>query len=166
MAEDSVEPQPQAEVENSPEAPLPSTPPTPTRTSYPSLSLQIWPPSQRTRDAVRSRLVENLSSPSVLTKRYGAFPIDEASSVARRIEEEAFGAASASASADAGSVDEGIEVIQIYSKEISKRMLETVKARAPAPTEGSPIAGDVSPPPAAAAAEEEVSAAESEPPVS
>ncbi|KAH7652436.1 WPP domain-containing protein [Dioscorea alata] len=166
MAEDIPEPQPQVEV--SPEAAPP--PPTPPRVAYPSLALQIWPPTQRTRDAVRSRLVENLSSPSVLTKRYGAFPIDEASTVARRIEEEAFGAASASAAADAGSVDEGIEVIQIYSKEISKRMLEAVKARAPAPAESSPGSVEVNSPPATSAADdatgEEASAAESDSPAS
>ncbi|KAM0936719.1 putative WPP domain-containing protein/3 [Dioscorea sansibarensis] len=72
MAEDIPEPQPQPQVEVSSEAAPP--PPTPPRVAYPSLALQIWPPTQRTRDAVRSRLVENLSSPSVLTKRYGVSP--------------------------------------------------------------------------------------------
>lgn len=54
--------------------------------------------------------------------------------MAKRIEEEAFESVGATAATD----DDGIEILQVYSKEISKRMLETVKARssesgAPAP---------------------------------
>ncbi|KAK4274646.1 hypothetical protein QN277_017840 [Acacia crassicarpa] len=89
------------------------------------ISFSIWPPTQRTRDAVINRLIETLSTPSVLSKRYGTMHSDEASSVARQIEEEAFAAAGGSASAE----DDGIEILQAYSKEISKRMLDTVKAR-------------------------------------
>ncbi|GAB2222460.1 hypothetical protein Droror1_Dr00013682 [Drosera rotundifolia] len=88
----------------------------------------IWPPTQRTRDAVINRLIETLSQPSILSKRYGSLPHDEASAAARAIEEEAFVAASA-AGGDAASVDEGMEILQAYSKEISKRMLEKVKSK-------------------------------------
>ncbi|XWS21253.1 hypothetical protein CRYUN_Cryun30bG0039700 [Craigia yunnanensis] len=91
-----------------------------------NLTLRIWPPTQRTRDAVINRLVETLSSQSVLSKRYGTIPEDEASAAAKSIEEEAFSVAGASFSVD----DDGIEILQLYSKEISKRMLDTVKARA------------------------------------
>ncbi|XWS14760.1 hypothetical protein CRYUN_Cryun35bG0035800 [Craigia yunnanensis] len=91
-----------------------------------NLTLRIWPPTQRTRDAVINRLVETLSSQSVLSKRYGTIPEEEASAAAKSIEEEAFSVAGASFSAD----DDGIEILQVYSKEISKRMLDTVKARA------------------------------------
>lgn len=89
------------------------------------ISFSIWPPTQRTRDAVVNRLIETLSTPSVLSKRYGTMNPDEASSVARQIEEEAFATAGGSASAE----DDGIEILQAYSKEISRRMLDTVKAR-------------------------------------
>ncbi|KAK8705585.1 hypothetical protein V6N13_049183 [Hibiscus sabdariffa] len=92
------------------------------------LTLRIWPPSQPTRDAVVNRLVETLSSQSVLSKRYGTIPEEEASSVAKSIEEEAFTLAGAAFSPD----DDGIEILQMYSKEISKRMLDTVKSRASA----------------------------------
>ncbi|KAK6938628.1 WPP domain [Dillenia turbinata] len=91
-----------------------------------NISFSIWPPSQRTRDAVIDRLIETLSTPSVLSKRYGPLPSDEASAAARRIEDEAFSTASSPAGAD----DDGIEILQAYSREISKRMLETVKAKA------------------------------------
>ncbi|KAE8731321.1 WPP domain-containing protein 1 [Hibiscus syriacus] len=91
-----------------------------------NLTLRIWPLSQRTRDAVINRLAETLSSQSVLSKRYGTIPEDEASSVAKSIEEEAFSVAGADFSPDS----DGIEILQMYSKEISKRMLDTVKSRA------------------------------------
>ncbi|XP_027148360.1 MFP1 attachment factor 1 [Coffea eugenioides] len=90
-----------------------------------NVSFSIWPPTQRTRDAVINRLIETLSSPSVLSKRYGVIPTEEASEAAKRIEDEAYAAAGASASTD----DDGIEILQIYSKEISRRMLDTVKSR-------------------------------------
>lgn len=90
-----------------------------------AISFSIWPLTQRTRDAVITRLIETLSTTSVLSKRYGTVPHDEASEVSRRIEEEAFSVATSSASSE----DDGLEVVQLYSKEISKRMLETVKAR-------------------------------------
>ncbi|KNA23629.1 hypothetical protein SOVF_023290 [Spinacia oleracea] len=104
-------------------------------------SFSIWPPTERTRDAVINRLIETLSTPSVLSKRYGSMPSDEASSTARAIEEEAYNAAADSSSttaADASSgpassIDEGIEILQVYSKEISKRMLDAVKSRAATP---------------------------------
>ncbi|XP_022716021.1 MFP1 attachment factor 1-like [Durio zibethinus] len=98
------------------------------------LTLRIWPPTQRTRDAVINRLVETLSSQSVLSKRYGTIPEEEASAAAKSIEVEAFSVAGASFSAD----DDGIETLQAYSKEISKRMLNTVKARAAAATADAP----------------------------
>ncbi|XWS25556.1 hypothetical protein CRYUN_Cryun27aG0078200 [Craigia yunnanensis] len=100
-----------------------------------NLALRIWPPTQRTRDAVINRLVETLSSQSVLSKRYGTMPEDEASAVAKSIEDEAFLVAGASFSADD---DDGIEILQVYSKEISKRMLDTVKARVAAAAADAP----------------------------
>ncbi|KAL3514413.1 hypothetical protein ACH5RR_027130 [Cinchona calisaya] len=101
-----------------------------------NVSFSIWPPTQRTRDAVINRLIETLSSPSVLSKRYGVIPHEEASEAAKRIEDEAYAAAGASASAD----DDGIEILQVYSKEISRRMLDTVKSRS-----ASAQAADASP---------------------
>ncbi|CAI8599293.1 unnamed protein product [Vicia faba] len=101
------------------------------QTKLSSAGFSIWPPTQRTRDAVITRLIETLTTPSVLSKRYGTLPSDEAASAARQIEDEAYSVASDSGAPDGG---DGIEILQVYSKEISKRMLETVKAR---PTIGS-----------------------------
>ncbi|KAK1299625.1 MFP1 attachment factor 1 [Acorus calamus] len=105
-----------------------------------NISLSLWPPTQRTRDAVVNRLVETLSAPSsVLSKRYGSLPHDEADSAARLIEEEAFSAAVASGIGAGAGDDDGIETLHVYSKDISRRMLETVKARA-AVSSSSPTA--------------------------
>eukprot|EP00262_Sarcandra_glabra_P006165 TRINITY_DN18296_c0_g1_i1.p1 TRINITY_DN18296_c0_g1~~TRINITY_DN18296_c0_g1_i1.p1 ORF type:complete len:173 (-),score=31.63 TRINITY_DN18296_c0_g1_i1:268-726(-) len=120
--------------------------------------LSIWPPSDRTREAVIKRLVETLSSPSVLSKRYGSLPLDEASSAARSIEQEAFSAASVSYHGDD---DDGIEILQIYSKEISKRMLDSVKSRAPPPPSSSSLDHLQTPPPVPAT-NEDISSVESE----
>ncbi|XP_022768700.1 MFP1 attachment factor 1-like [Durio zibethinus] len=118
-----------------------------------NLTLRIWPPSQRTRDAVINRLVETLSSQSVLSKRYGTIPKDEASAVAKSIEEEAFSVAGASFSAD----DDGIEILQVYSKEISKRMLDTVKARAGAASADAPSGPEADTKDSGAASDGEIS---------
>ncbi|PIN21079.1 hypothetical protein CDL12_06229 [Handroanthus impetiginosus] len=92
---------------------------------YSKAAFSIWPPTERTRESVRNRLIETLSSPSILSKRYGTVSREEAADAAKIIEEEAFEAAGKAASAD----DDGIEILQVYSKEISKRILDTVKAR-------------------------------------
>ncbi|KAK4796543.1 hypothetical protein SAY86_028869 [Trapa natans] len=123
-----------------------------------TVKFSIWPPSQRTRDAVIARLIDTLSNPSVLTKRYGTVPADESASTARLIEDEAFAAANGGAAAD----DDGIEILQIYSKEVSKRMLDFVKSRpssSAAPTATPADSVDLS---VVASSEEAASTVESE----
>ncbi|EAY88987.1 hypothetical protein OsI_10471 [Oryza sativa Indica Group] len=107
-------------------------------------SFSIWPPTQRTRDAVVRRLVDTLGGDTILCKRYGAVPAADAEPAARGIEAEAFDAAAASGEAAAtASVEEGIKALQLYSKEVSRRLLDFVKSRsaaaaaaAAAPSEG------------------------------
>ena len=53
-------------------------------------------------------------------------PSDKASSATRLIEMEAFSTDVASASAE----DDGIEILQVYSHKISRKMLDIVKTRA------------------------------------
>ncbi|CAL0323804.1 unnamed protein product [Lupinus luteus] len=132
MSDPETAPAPVSDQEtNLPPPPQMEAPPQPNTSSNPptikpsSISFSIWPPTQRTRDAVINRLIETLSTPSVLSKRYGTLSSDEASAAARQIENEAFAAAGASTDED------GVEILQAYSKEISKRMLDTVKARVP-----------------------------------
>lgn len=93
--------------------------------SKPSISFSIWPPSERTRKAIVSRLIENLTIQSPISKRYGTLSAEEAEVTAKQVEEESFTVAGGDKKVD----DDGIEVLQVYSKEISKRMLEVLKAR-------------------------------------
>ncbi|XP_060199380.1 MFP1 attachment factor 1-like [Lycium barbarum] len=102
-----------------------------------NISFSIWPPTERTRDAVINRLIESLSTPSVLSKRYGTLPHEEASVTAKLIEEEAFNAAGSTANGDG----DGIEILEVYSKEISKRMIDTVKSRSVDASEPSSTSG-------------------------
>ncbi|KAF3794300.1 MFP1 attachment factor 1 [Nymphaea thermarum] len=115
---------------------------------FPSMAFSVWPPSQKIRSAVIQRIVETLSNPSVLSKRFGVMDVEEASSTARIIEDQAFLAASSSRSLESGAggpVGLGIEALQLYSKEISQLIIDAVKARA------SPDENPQSPPPADAA---------------
>ena len=127
-----------------------------------SSSFSIWPPTSRTRDAVINRLIETLSNPSVLSKRYGSIPSEEASSIAKSIEEESYDVAASKAAANStsvSSIDEGIEILQVYSKEISTRMLAAVKSKGATPAP-DPDASEISAPPEsdrATVASEEVS---------
>ncbi|RCV45989.1 hypothetical protein SEVIR_9G500700v4 [Setaria viridis] len=107
-------------------APAPSAPGDQSAAAF---SFSIWPPTQRTRDAVVRRLVETLAGDTILCKRYGAVPAADAEPAARAIEAEAFDAAAATGGA-AASVEEGIEALQFYSKEVSRRLLDFVKSRA------------------------------------
>ncbi|KAL9667147.1 hypothetical protein QQ045_001496 [Rhodiola kirilowii] len=93
----------------------------------PVISFSIWPPSERTRKAIVSRLIENLTTQSPMSKRYGTLSDEEAAVTAKQVEEESFEVAGGDKAVDA---DDGIEVLQVYSKEISKRMLEILKAKA------------------------------------
>lgn len=119
MSDPVLQPQP----DYSPGTPPPTEAPPPLPNF--AASFTIWPPTQRTRDAVINRLIETFTTLSVLSKRYGTLSLDEASVAANQIEADSFSVADASASPD----DESIQILEVYSKEISKRMIETVKTR-------------------------------------
>ncbi|XP_060170584.1 MFP1 attachment factor 1-like [Lycium barbarum] len=95
------------------------------KTEPTNLSFSIWPPTQRTRDAVVQCLIETQSSHPILSKRYGTVPLEKATDTARLIEKEAFNYAGSSSSPD----NEDIKILRVYSKEISKHLLDTVKDR-------------------------------------
>ncbi|KAE8812456.1 MFP1 attachment factor 1-like [Hordeum vulgare] len=65
------------------------------------------------------RLVDTLAGDTLLCKRYGAVPTADAEPAVRAIEAEAFDAAVVGGGA-AASVEEGIEALQLYSKDVSR----------------------------------------------
>ncbi|KAI4976348.1 hypothetical protein ZWY2020_049955 [Hordeum vulgare] len=77
------------------------------------------------------RLVDTLAGDTLLCKRYGAVPTADAEPVVRAIEAEAFDAAVVGGGA-AASVEKGIEALQLYSKDVSRRLLDFVKSRSAA----------------------------------
>ncbi|XP_073038134.1 MFP1 attachment factor 1-like [Primulina eburnea] len=93
-----------------------------TASKHTHVSFSIWPPTERTRDAVRNRIVESLT---IVLKREGTLSREEAFDLAKRFEEEVFESVCETASTD----DDGIEILFVYYEEISQRMLKTVKAR-------------------------------------
>lgn len=99
------------------------------------VSFRIWPPSQKTRDAVVNRLIETLTNEFIFAKRYGTLESEEASIVAKSVEEEAYGVAAVLGGDDG----DGIEILGAYTKEISKRVLESVKTRTLNPNADSPV---------------------------
>jgi hypothetical protein len=131
------ETKPDQESSLAPPSSTDASPPQPNFTA----SFTLWPPTQRTRDAVINRLIETLSTSSVLSKRYGTMSADESSVAARKIEDEAFSVADAFSSSD----NDSIKILEVYSKEISKRMIETVKARSSLVDDGNASAVTSSP---------------------
>ncbi|KAI4975191.1 hypothetical protein ZWY2020_048798 [Hordeum vulgare] len=94
-------------------------------------NLRSSPPSSPVHRR-RSPSVDTLAGDSFLCKHYGAVPAADAEPATRTIEAEAFVAAAVAGGA-AASVEEGIEVLQLYSKEVSRRLLlDFVKSRSAA----------------------------------
>ncbi|WJX09504.1 RNA polymerase III-inhibiting protein maf1 [Trifolium repens] len=91
-------------------APPSSTVASPPQPNF-NASFTLWPPTQRTRDAVINRLIETLSTSSVLSKRYGTMSADESSAAARQIEDEAFSVADAFSSSD----NDSLKILEIPS---------------------------------------------------
>ncbi|XP_051150821.1 MFP1 attachment factor 1-like [Andrographis paniculata] len=117
----------------------------------PNARFSVWPPSDRTREAVRNRLIETLSSPSILSNRYGTISREEAVDAAKLMEEEAFHVAVAAAKTSDG---DGVEILQVYAKDISKRMLEKVKAGSGNSEAAPPATTEVNEPPPIKAVED------------
>jgi hypothetical protein len=75
--------------------------------------------------------MQTMVAPSVHSQRYGAILEPKAKRAAAVVEVEAFAATSESvATASLSTAEEGIEVLQAYSKEVSRRLPEFTKSRA------------------------------------
>ncbi|KAL5208949.1 hypothetical protein ABZP36_004572 [Zizania latifolia] len=111
----------------------------------PGFSFSIWPPTQRTRDAVVKHLVDTVDGDTILYKRYGAVPAADAELATRAIDAEAFDVVAVNGVV-AASMEEGIKALQLYSKEVSRRLLDFIKSRSAAgkvepPSEEAPSEG-------------------------
>nr|XP_043612148.1 RAN GTPase-activating protein 2-like [Erigeron canadensis] len=88
-------------------------------------SIKLWPPSHNTRLVLVERIVKNLTTPSILSRKYGLLSKEEAEEDAKEIESAAFVAASQQFEKEPES--DGTSAVQVYAKESSKLMVEVVK---------------------------------------
>lgn len=87
--------------------------------------MKLWPPSQSTRLMLVERMTKNLSTPSVLSRKYGLLSKEEAEEDAKQIEAIAF--ASASQHFEKEPDGDGSSAVQLYAKESSKLMLDVIR---------------------------------------
>lgn len=71
------------------------------------------------------RMTNNLTTPSIFTRKYGLLTQQEAEEDAKRIEDLAFAAANKHFQNEPDG--DGTSAVQIYAKESSKLMLEAIK---------------------------------------
>lgn len=90
-----------------------------------SLSIKLWPPSQSTRLMLVERMTKNLTTPSILSRKYGPLSKEEAEEDAKQIEAVAFIAANQHFMKEPDG--DGSSAVQLYAKESSKLMLEVIR---------------------------------------
>lgn len=89
------------------------------------LSIKLWPPSQSTRIMLVERMTKNLTTPSVLSRKYGLLSKEEAEEDSKRIEESAFAIANQHYEKEPDG--DGSSAVQVYATQSSKLMLEVIK---------------------------------------
>ncbi|GJS40690.1 Ran GTPase-activating protein 1 [Tanacetum coccineum] len=94
-------------------------------THGPMRSIKLWPPSHSTRLVLVERILKNLTTPSILSRKYGLLSKEEAEEDAKQIESTAFIAASQQFDKEPDS--DGGSAVQVYARESSKLMVEVVK---------------------------------------
>lgn len=97
-----------------------------------TISIKLWPPSQSTRLMLVERMTKNLTTPSILSRKYGLLDKEEAEVDAKKIEAVAYDAANQHFEKEPDG--DGSSAVQLYAKESSKLMLEVIK-RGPQPKE-------------------------------
>ncbi|KAL4558775.1 hypothetical protein LXL04_036977 [Taraxacum kok-saghyz] len=108
-------------------------------------TIKLWPPSHGTRLVLVQRIVKNLTSPSILSRKYGILSKEEAEEEAKQIEASAFTIANQHFEKEPDS--DGGSAVQTYAKESSKLMVEAVK-RGPKPKsepESEPVPDSLTP---------------------
>lgn len=88
-------------------------------------SVKLWPPSQSTREMLVERMTNNLSNPTIFTRKYGSLSREDASRSAKKIEDAAF--SSANSHYEKEPDGDGSSAVQLYAKECSKLILEVLK---------------------------------------
>ncbi|XP_061991535.1 RAN GTPase-activating protein 2 [Rosa rugosa] len=104
-------------------------------------SLKLWPPSQNTRQVLVERMINNLSTKSIFTEKYGTLSKEEAEENAKQIEDVAFVAADQKYEKEPDG--DGGSAVQLYARECSKLLLEVLKRGSS--SKESTVASDTTP---------------------
>lgn len=88
-------------------------------------SIKLWPPSQNTRKVLVDRMIKNLTTESIFTKKYGTLSEDEAKENAKYIEDVAFSTADEHYKKEPDG--DGGSAVQLYARECSKLLLDVLK---------------------------------------
>ncbi|CAH9080581.1 unnamed protein product [Cuscuta europaea] len=88
-------------------------------------SIKLWPPSETTRKILVDRMTNNLSTPTIFTRKYGSLNKDDAHEKAQQIEGIAFSVADRHY--DKEPDGDGSSAVQLYAKECSKLIIEALK---------------------------------------
>ncbi|RAL38459.1 hypothetical protein DM860_002437 [Cuscuta australis] len=90
-----------------------------------TISIKLWPPSESTRKILVDRITNNLSTPTIFTRKYGSLNKDNAFEKSKQIEDVAFSVANSHY--DKEPDGDGSSAVQLYAKECSKLILEALK---------------------------------------
>ncbi|PWA55530.1 Leucine-rich repeat, ribonuclease inhibitor subtype [Artemisia annua] len=88
-------------------------------------SIKLWPPSHKTRLLLVERIVKSLTTPSLLSRKYGLLSKEEAEEQAKQIDSSAFETANQHFEKEPDS--DGASAVQVYAKESSTLIVEAVK---------------------------------------
>ncbi|KAF3649888.1 RAN GTPase-activating protein 1 [Capsicum annuum] len=88
-------------------------------------SIKLWPPSENTRKMLVERMTNNLSSPTIFTRKYRCLSKEDAATSAEQIEHAAFTVSSQHYEKEPDG--DGSSAVQLYAKECSKLILELLK---------------------------------------
>nr|CCG20310.1 Ran GTPase activating protein 2 [Solanum gourlayi] len=88
-------------------------------------SIKLWPPSENTRKMLVERMTNNLSSPTIFTRKYRSLSKEEAAKNAQEIEDAAFTIAHQHYEKEPDG--DGSSAVQLYARECSKLILEILK---------------------------------------
>nr|CCG20339.1 Ran GTPase activating protein 2 [Solanum sparsipilum] len=88
-------------------------------------SIKLWPPSENTRKMLVERMTNNLSSPTIFTRKYRSLSKEEAAKNAQEIEDAAFTIANQHYEKEPDG--DGSSAVQLYARECSKLILEILK---------------------------------------
>nr|CCG20284.1 Ran GTPase activating protein 2 [Solanum tuberosum subsp. andigenum] len=88
-------------------------------------SIKLWPPSENTRKMLVERMMNNLSSPTIFTRKYRSLSKEEAAKNAEEIEDAAFTIANQHYEKEPDG--DGSSAVQLYARECSKLILEILE---------------------------------------